>query len=90
LPQDHDVVSGGRKAVTGHPSKGPTAADTSMATKSSLSACAGHRPSGRRSFRKQWTVNPPTAPAHYNFLYHVLKAGQRTASGRPRPATLNR
>ena len=39
---------------------GLTAADTSMATESSLSACAGHRPSGRRSFREQRTVNPLT------------------------------
>jgi len=28
-----------------------TAADTSMATDTSLATCAGHRPSGRRSFR---------------------------------------
>ncbi len=33
-----------------------------MATESSLSACAGHLPSGRRWFRKQRTVNPPIGP----------------------------
>jgi hypothetical protein len=66
--------------------RGPTAADTSMAIESSLSACAGHLPSGRRSFRKQRTVNPPIAPARYNFLYSSFKAGLRAACGRPRPA----
>jgi hypothetical protein len=29
-----------------------------MATESSMSACVGHLPLGRRSFRKQRTVNP--------------------------------
>jgi hypothetical protein len=35
-----------------------TAADTSMAADTSVAMCAGHQPSGRRSFRKQRTVNP--------------------------------
>jgi hypothetical protein len=46
----HDVsvlVAGGRSAA-GHPPKGPIAADISVATEFSLSACAGHQPSGRR------------------------------------------
>jgi hypothetical protein len=63
----------------------PTAADTSMATESSLSACAGHLPSGRRSFRKQRTVNPPTAPARYNFLYPSF---QGRPCGRPPAAAV--
>jgi hypothetical protein len=36
--------------------------DTNMATDTSLATCAGHRPYGRWSFRKQRTVNPPTGP----------------------------
>jgi hypothetical protein len=44
---------------------------------------AAHR-AGRR---KQRTVNPPIAPARYNFLYASFKAGLRAAAygGRPRP-----
>jgi hypothetical protein len=53
----------------------PTAADTSMAIDTSPATCAGHHPSGRRSFRKQRTVNPPIASARYNFLYSSFKAG---------------
>jgi hypothetical protein len=87
LPQSHDVSA---LVATGHrqsgtPSKGSDAADTSMATVSSLSVCAGHLPSGRWSFRKQRTVNPPLVPARYNFLY----SSSRPASGRP-PAALGR
>jgi hypothetical protein len=37
-------------------------ADTGMVTDTSVATCAGHRPSGGRSFRKQRTVNPPIAP----------------------------
>jgi hypothetical protein len=49
---------------------------------------AGHRPSGRQSFRKHRTVNPLILPARYNFLYSSFKAGLRAAAsgGRPRPA----
>jgi hypothetical protein len=48
-------------------------ADTGLAT------CAGHLPSGGRSFRKQRTVNPLIVPARYNFLY----ASSRTAAPDP-------
>jgi hypothetical protein len=53
------------------------AADTSLAT------CTGHRLSGRRSFRKQRTVNPLMVPARYNFLYSSSKASLRAATPRP-------
>jgi hypothetical protein len=53
----------------GHLPRRQTAADTSMATGTSLTPCAGHQPFGRRSFRKQRTVNPLIVPARYNFLY---------------------
>jgi hypothetical protein len=56
------LLTGGRERPDTCPGR-ETAADTSMG------ACAGHPPSGRRSFRKQRTVNPPIAPARYNFLY---------------------
>jgi hypothetical protein len=48
------LVTGGREAAGGaaHLSGREAAADTSMAT------YTGHWPSGRRSFRKQRTVNP--------------------------------
>jgi hypothetical protein len=59
------LVTGGREAAGGaaHLSGREAAADTSMAT------YTGHWPSGRRSFRKQRTVNPLMVPARYNFLY---------------------
>jgi hypothetical protein len=50
------------------------AEDTSMVIDTSVATCAGHSPSGRWSFRKQWTVNPLIVPARYNFLYSSLKA----------------
>jgi hypothetical protein len=53
------LVAGVREAA-GHPSGPEIAADTGLAMR------AGHQPSGRRSFRKQRTVNPPIA--RYNFL----------------------
>jgi hypothetical protein len=69
------VRAGGHPPIGSRtPSKGATAADTSMAIVSGLSASAGHLPSGRRSFRKQRTVNPLTAPARYNFLYSSSSA----------------
>jgi hypothetical protein len=63
------VLVGGGRSVAGHPFKGPTAADTSMATKFCLSACAGHQPSGQRSFWKRRTVDPLTGPTRYNLIY---------------------
>jgi hypothetical protein len=72
-------TGGGQTPVQG----GPTAADTSMATESSLSASSGHLPSGRPSFRKQRTVNPPTGPTRYNFLYASSRPALRAACGRP-------
>jgi hypothetical protein len=57
-----------------------------MVTDTSVATCAGHSPSGRRSFRKQRTVNPPIAPARYNFLYPPQ--GRPTATGEP--ASLSR
>jgi hypothetical protein len=55
------LVAGVREAA-GHPSGPEIAADTGLAMR------AGHRPSGRRSSRKQRTVNPLMVPARYNFL----------------------
>jgi hypothetical protein len=51
-----------RAEAAGHLSGGEAAADTRLAM------CAGHQPSGGRSFRKQRTVNPPMVPARYNLL----------------------
>jgi hypothetical protein len=52
----------------------------------SLATLAGHLPSGRRSFRKQRTVNPPLVPARYNVLYSSSGSALRAAAcgGRPR------
>jgi hypothetical protein len=36
-------------------------------------ACRTSAPSGRRSFRKQRTVNPPLAPAHSDFLHFASR-----------------
>jgi hypothetical protein len=87
-PQEPSRVrAGGRRAVgdrTPRP-KGPIAADTSVATESSLSAWAGHLPSGRQSFRKQRTVNPLMVPVRYNFLY----SSSRSALRAPGPARHN-
>jgi hypothetical protein len=44
---DHHVVADVREAA-GHLPRRQTAADTSMATGTSLAGCAGHLPSGRR------------------------------------------
>jgi hypothetical protein len=58
-----------------------------MATESSMSACVGHLPLGRRSFRKQRTVNPPTAPTRHHFLYAPSRRPAKApCSGCPRPA----
>jgi hypothetical protein len=46
------VLASGVREAAGHLAGRQTAADTSLAT------CAGHRLSGRQSFRKQRTVNP--------------------------------
>ena len=54
-----------------------------MAIDTSPASCAGHQPSGRRSFRKQRTVNPLTGPARYNFPYSSSRPALRAASGRP-------
>jgi hypothetical protein len=64
-----------------------TAPDTGMATEHSLVTCAGHRPSGRWSFRKRRTVNPLTVRTRYNFLYASSRPALRAAAcgGRPRP-----
>jgi hypothetical protein len=55
--------------VVGQPSGFQIAADTGMTIDTSLATCAGHQPSGGRSFRKQRTVNPLVVRARYNFLY---------------------
>jgi hypothetical protein len=44
---DHHVLADVREAA-GHLPRRQTAADTSMATGTSLARCAGHLPSGRR------------------------------------------
>ena len=49
--------------------------DSGIAVDTSRASCAGHQLSGRRSFRKQRTVNPLMVPARYNFLYSSFKAG---------------
>jgi hypothetical protein len=67
----------GVRAAAGHPAGPEIAAGTGLATR------AGHQPSGRRSSRKQRTVNPLIAPARYNFLYFL----QGRPCGRP-PAAL--
>jgi hypothetical protein len=85
-------VGGGREAA-GHLSRPQPAADTSMATDTRLATCAGHQPSGRlpsgrQSFQKQRTVNPPIALTRYNFLCSPSRPALRAAAcgGRPRPA----
>ena len=50
----------------------------------SMAWCTGQRPSGRRSFRKQRTVNPPIVPARHNFLY----SSSRPACGGPPTASV--
>jgi hypothetical protein len=54
------LVAGVRSAA-GYPSGPQIVADTGIAIDTSLATCAGHQPSGGRSFRKQRTVNPPLA-----------------------------
>jgi hypothetical protein len=78
----------GVRSAAGHLSGRPIAADTGMAIDTSPATCAGHQPSGRRSFQKQRTVNPLMVPARYNFLYSSFQGRPRTAAagGRPRPA----
>src|SRR5829696_8404046 len=58
-----------------------------MVTDTSVATCAGHQLSGEWSFGKQRTVNPPIAPARYNFLYPSSRPALRAAAcgGRPRP-----
>jgi hypothetical protein len=77
--------TGGRGGqAAGHLSSWQSAADTSLAT------CAGHQPSGQRSFRKRRTVNPLTGPTRYNFFYSSFsRSALRAAAcgGCPRPAT---
>jgi hypothetical protein len=52
----------GARSVAGQPSGPEIAADTGMTIDTSLAVPAGHQPSGRRSFRKQRTINPPIVP----------------------------
>jgi hypothetical protein len=73
--------------AAGHLPRRQTAADTSMATGTSLTPWAGHQPFGRRSFRKQRTVNPLMIPARYNFP-SLPKAGP--AGGLRQPHTGHR
>jgi hypothetical protein len=72
-----DRWAGGAAHLSGR----EAAADTSMAT------CTGHWPSGRRSFRKQRTVNPLIVPARYNFLYAIPQ--DRPAGGLRPPSAGN-
>jgi hypothetical protein len=53
--------------VVRQPSESQIAADTGMTIDTSLATCAGHQPSGGRSFRKQRTVNPLTGATRYKF-----------------------
>jgi hypothetical protein len=77
------TLATGVREAAGHLS-GPQTADTGLAIDTSPATCAGHQPSGRRSFRKQRTVNPPIAPTRYNFLY----SSSRPACGRPPAAAV--
>jgi hypothetical protein len=54
------MLVAGADEATGYLSGHQSAVDTSMATDTSSATCAAHRPSGRRSFRTQRTVNPLT------------------------------
>jgi hypothetical protein len=78
-PRPGSALVAGVREADGQPFGRQIAADASMATSTSLATCAGHQPSGRRSFRKQRTVNPPIAP-RYKFLYD----SSRPACGRHR------
>jgi hypothetical protein len=75
LPQGPPVsaLMAGVRAAAGHPSGPEIAADTGLATR------AGHRPSGRRSSRKQRTVNPLMVPARYNLLCSSSRPALRAA-----------
>jgi hypothetical protein len=80
-PASRTSGQGGQAA--GHLSSRQSAADTSLAT------CAGHQPSGQRSFRRRRrTANPMMVPARYNFLYSSSRPALRAAAcgGHPRPA----
>ena len=70
------LVTGGREAAGGaaHLSGREAAAGTSMAT------YTGHWPSGRRSFRKQRTVNPPLARCRDCRLLQLVKASSTVPS----------
>ena len=76
------LMTGGREAAGGaaHLSGREAAADTSMAT------CTGHWPSGRRSFRKQRTVNPLTRSGSLQLPLLFSRPALRAAAcgGRPR------
>jgi hypothetical protein len=80
------MASPGRHQHNGQQRLPENAADSSIASDTGLATCAGHRPSGGRSLRKQRTVNPPIAPTRYNFLYSSSRPALRTAAcgGRPR------
>jgi uncharacterized protein with GYD domain len=75
------LVAGVREAA-GHPSGPEIAADTGLATR------AGHRPSGRRSFRKQRTVNPPIALGSFQPPLLFLNAALRPVASRRLPERL--
>jgi hypothetical protein len=77
----------GVRSAAGHPSgPQPSPRTPALVTDTSLVRCAGHQPPGRRSFRKRRTVNPPIAPARYDFLYSSSRPALRAAAcgGRPR------
>jgi hypothetical protein len=86
------TLMAGVPSAAGHPSGRQTAADTGMAIDTSLVTGAGYQPFGRRSFRKQRTVDPPIALARYNLLYSSSRPALRAAAygGRPRPAAPRR
>ena len=62
------------------------AAGTSLAADISPATHAGHRPSGRRSFRKQRTVNPLTGPIRLQ----LLCSSSSRPCGRPSTAAASR
>jgi hypothetical protein len=87
--RDHYVstlVAGGR-TLAGHPSGASDRRGHQHVTAASVATCAGHSPSGRWSFRKQRTVNPPIAPSLQLSLLSSRPALRAAAAAVLAPAT---
>jgi hypothetical protein len=85
------VHTGGRWANVGRTSvrsiRSPRT--PSMVTGTNMATCAGHSPSGRRSFRKQRTVNP-LIPAGSLQLSLLILQGRPAGGRRRRPSSAGR